>query len=158
MSVNWCITSGIGKSRHELVAFDKALLDAGVGNYNLVRLSSILPARAVLRGTDALRRDVEDGMILPTAYATISSNIQDDVIISAIGVGLPKDQSQVGVIMEYSTKNTTCENALKTLDDMICEALHERDWEVDKIIHDCVRAKVEVGGMNYVTFACISEW
>lgn len=37
------IASGAGTGRTLLSAFDSALLDSGVANYNLVRLSSIIP-------------------------------------------------------------------------------------------------------------------
>jgi arginine decarboxylase len=37
------VTAGTGRGPTELAAFDAALQDAGVANYNLVRLSSVLP-------------------------------------------------------------------------------------------------------------------
>ena len=37
------LSSGTGTSPHELVAFDNALLSAGISNYNLLKVSSILP-------------------------------------------------------------------------------------------------------------------
>lgn len=35
--------SGVGRARTKLAAFDAALLDVGVANFNLVRLSSVIP-------------------------------------------------------------------------------------------------------------------
>lgn len=37
------ISSGAGKAHTKLAAFDAALLQAGAANYNLIRLSSIIP-------------------------------------------------------------------------------------------------------------------
>lgn len=37
------ITSGIGKGQTNLSAFDAALWDAGIANFNLIKLSSIIP-------------------------------------------------------------------------------------------------------------------
>lgn len=37
------VTSGIGKGETTLSAFDNALKDAGVYNYNLIKLSSVIP-------------------------------------------------------------------------------------------------------------------
>lgn len=37
------ITYGIGEGPTELAAFDRALYDAGIANYNLIKLSSIIP-------------------------------------------------------------------------------------------------------------------
>lgn len=40
------MASGIGEGPTELAAFDAALMDAGVANYNLLCLSSVIPANA----------------------------------------------------------------------------------------------------------------
>lgn len=37
------VSSAVGWGSTELSAFDKALIDTGVANYNLIRLSSVLP-------------------------------------------------------------------------------------------------------------------
>ena len=149
----WRISSGIGSSAEGLPSFDKALIDAGVGNYNLVRLSSILPAYC--DKVDDI--DTPEGSLLPTAYSTITSDTVGDIIISTIGVGLPKDKSKVGVIMEYSTKNTTVEAAMETLYGMIREAFTIRGWELENIISTHAYAVVEEN-RKYTTFACIAEW
>jgi arginine decarboxylase len=40
------VTAGVGSGPTELAAFDSALLDAGVANFNLIRLSSAIPSGA----------------------------------------------------------------------------------------------------------------
>lgn len=42
------IGAGIGEGPTALAAFDAALVDAGVANYNLIALSSVIPPRATL--------------------------------------------------------------------------------------------------------------
>jgi arginine decarboxylase len=42
------LASAIGRGRTELSAFDAALLEAGVANFNLIRLSSVIPGGATL--------------------------------------------------------------------------------------------------------------
>lgn len=37
------IVSGVGKSKYALVSFDNALRNAGIGDFNIVKVSSILP-------------------------------------------------------------------------------------------------------------------
>ena len=44
MTGSLLVTSGTGEAATELAAFDGALLDAGIANYNLIRLSSVIPA------------------------------------------------------------------------------------------------------------------
>lgn len=43
MSLDICVTTGTGQGKTALAAFDDALFRAGVGNYNLVVLSSVIP-------------------------------------------------------------------------------------------------------------------
>ena len=43
------LTSGVGTGPTELAAFDAALLDAGIANFNLIRLSSVIPPGSVIR-------------------------------------------------------------------------------------------------------------
>ena len=53
----------------ELTAFDKALLEARVGNTNLLRVSSILPPGCEY----APGLEIPAGSLLPIAYGTITS-------------------------------------------------------------------------------------
>lgn len=148
------IGAGTGASENRLVSFDKALLDAGVGNYNLVRLSSILPAKCVRVG----EIDLPEGSLLPTAYSTISSDKLGDWLVSTIGVGIPMDKENVGVIMEYSAIGQTPSEALDILGDMILEAFEIRGWKLDRIESMHSFAMVQKDGEMTTTFACIAEW
>ena len=58
-------TSGHAEGITELNAFDNALLNAGIGNLNLIKLSSIVPANVeILNG----RPDIEAGALVPTVF------------------------------------------------------------------------------------------
>ncbi len=152
------ISKGVGKSKNGLPSFDKALIDAGVGNYNLVRLSSILPARHEWIPIEEIKNNLQEGSLLPTAYSTITSDTLGDTLISTIGVGIPKDFQNVGIIMEYSDINVSETAAIATLHEMIKEAFEVRGWELENIIYTSVTAKVEEPETKYTTFACIAEW
>lgn len=94
------LVAGTGVSNvSALNAFDFALIDAGVGDANIIRLSSILPPNF----TQIEPRKPKPGALLPVAYA---KSISDDVYMltlqcAAIGVGVPKDRSLPGLIMEH---------------------------------------------------------
>jgi arginine decarboxylase len=47
MEIN--ISSGIGSGPTKLAAFDTALIDAGIANYNLIKLSSIIPPKSKIK-------------------------------------------------------------------------------------------------------------
>jgi arginine decarboxylase len=46
--LNICLSSGTGEGPTELAAFDAALTDAGVANYNLLCLSSVIPPMSTI--------------------------------------------------------------------------------------------------------------
>lgn len=49
------VRTAVGRGRTRLSAFDRALLEAGVADYNLIPLSSVIPPRStVTRGGDPL--------------------------------------------------------------------------------------------------------
>lgn len=78
-----------------LNAFDNALLRAGIGNLNLIRVSSILPPGCVHEQDFP----VPPGSLTPTAYGYLLSSEPGQEIAAAIGVGFSEDD--YGVIMEF---------------------------------------------------------
>lgn len=154
LAKHYVMKTGVGASESALVSFDKALLNSGVGNYNLVRLSSILPAKCQKVG----KVDLTEGSLLPTAYSTISSNNLGDILVSVIGVGFPVNKDKVGVIMEYSAIGKTANEAVDILKNMIVEAFETRNWALDRIELDYASAVVDKKNETKTTFACIAEW
>lgn len=55
------ISSGKGQGPTPLAAFDAALIEAGVANYNLICLSSVIPAGSVLTRDRFVSRDQDYG-------------------------------------------------------------------------------------------------
>jgi len=95
----YCLVKGAAEGRTRLNAFDKALLEAGVGDTNLMRMSSILPPAA----TQVEVNDIilPKGGLIPLAYATIDGTTPGRMISAAIAVGIPEDDNEPGVIMEF---------------------------------------------------------
>ncbi|MFH1010428.1 MAG: arginine decarboxylase, pyruvoyl-dependent [bacterium] len=83
-----------------LNSFDNALLAAGIGNTNLIRVSSILPPGA----EEIAPLRLPFGCLVPIAYTYESSELPGEVIAAAVAVGVPEDDSQPGIIMEYHAK------------------------------------------------------
>lgn len=92
----FALVVGRGEGMTPLNSFDAALLDSGIGNLNLVRVSSILPPGAEF--TPGLQ--IPAGTLIPTAYGYITSSSCGQVIAAAVGVGIGSGDSY-GVIMEY---------------------------------------------------------
>lgn len=57
------VTSGIGEGQTNLSAFDAALWDAGIANFNLIKLSSVIPPHSKVLVKN-LKNNGKDGMDL----------------------------------------------------------------------------------------------
>jgi len=100
MPTRYFLVSGTSEGYTSLNAFDGALLRAGIGNTNIVKMSSIVPPRCTLIEPIAL----PPGALVPAAYAAITSDVPGEVISAGVAVALPEDVDQNGLIMEYSAK------------------------------------------------------
>lgn len=93
----YCLVKGVGDANMPLNAFDKALLDAGVGDTNLMRVSSIVPPGC----KEIYKVELPKGALIPIAYAEITSSIPGEMLSAAVSVGIPEDEEESGVIMEH---------------------------------------------------------
>ena len=145
------LTSSVGSGSTELNSFDDALFCSKVANYNLVKVSSILPAFA----TNSSNIDLAEGEILHTAYAQKTTHKHGETISAAIAVGIPENPQNIGVIMESG--NCTSEIAKTIVSEMVLEAMKKRGYNVKEVICEAVD---EVGdGIQFKTvFAAIAMW
>lgn len=146
--------SGKGKGPERLVAFDNALLNAGVGNYNLVRLSSILPLQA--KHKDSI--DLPLGSLLPIAYASYSTCEPGVKIGAAVAIGFPDvvDNKHCAVIMEYEGECSAGDAASVVLS-MVEAAFKARAWNLSHTAVSASEAMSEAG--EWVSaFAYVAEW
>jgi arginine decarboxylase len=96
------LVSGSSEGFSLLNAFDGALLASGVGDTNLVKMSSILPP-----GCEEVKPapvPMPQGALVPVAYASLYSDVPGEVISAAVAIGIPKDSNRAGLIMEYSAR------------------------------------------------------
>lgn len=96
------VTSGNSEGFTTLNAFDGALMAAGIGNTNLVRMSSICPPHT--RQVDSV--NLPHGALVPVAYASITSDRPGQVISAGVAICFPEDADHAGLIMEYSAADT----------------------------------------------------
>ncbi|MEO0153466.1 MAG: arginine decarboxylase, pyruvoyl-dependent [candidate division WOR-3 bacterium] len=122
------ICSGVGRGKTYLNAFDNALISAGVGNYNLLKVSSIVPPNIEIVNSINLK----PGSLLPIAYGYFISEKDGEIISSAVSVAIPKNRSNIGVIMEVSGYYSE-EEIRRIAYDMAIEAMEKRNLEIDFI-------------------------
>lgn len=130
------LTSGASEGHSELTAFDGALLEAGIGNINLLKVSSILPPGAQFDPELTL----PPGALVPTAYGTIVSTEPGTTISAAVAVGM--SENSFGVIMELVGKTTKAETE-KKIESMVREAFAMRKMELKEIKISAVEHTVE---------------
>ncbi len=147
---HYFLVSGASEGFTPLNAFDGALLSAGIGDTNLVKMSSIVPPRCQLISPVPL----PPGSLVPTAYASISSDIPGEIISSAVAVALPKEPHYPGLIMEYSGRGTKVDIE-ETVRRMALEGMKLRMRETKDLISIAVELKVQKVG---ATLAAVVLW
>ncbi len=148
----YCLVKGASEGPTRLNAFDNALLNAGVGDTNLMRVSSILPPGAQQRSIKEF--NLPKGGLIPLAYATIDSTTPGSYISSAVAVGIPEDETEPGVIMEFED-HSKLEDVEKVVRQMVVDAFEYRKRALKEIKYMGIEHKVEACGS---TFAAVVLW
>lgn len=146
------LCSGVSEGYTVLNAFDQALLRAGVGNTNIIKMSSILPPGTVRTEPVPL----VPGAFVPMAYATIQSSTPQEMIAASVAVAIPADPSLPGVIMEYSARGQA-EDVEKIARSMARKALEYRNCALGEILSASVEHRVETVGAAFAGVALYDE-
>ena len=145
-------TAGNAEGSTPLNAFDNALLAAGIGNINLVRISSILPP-----GVDLVPLPrIKPGAIVPTAFAAQTSEVPGEVIAAAVGWARPEDPNKNGVIMEFHDKATR-EEAERVIVQMLEEAFRVRGEPIRDMQVFATEHRVERTGCAVAAVALLAH-
>ncbi len=131
------LTSGIGTGSTKSNAFDNALLNARIGDFNLLSVSSIIPPKAeIIYLTEDNREELlpKIGSIVPTIYSYIYGEKVRRRIVAVLGLGIPKNYKEHnGLIFEFTGNNIIKNEADKVCERMIKEAFKVRNLEIEKI-------------------------
>jgi arginine decarboxylase len=144
------LVSGASDGTTPLNAFDGALLQAGIGNTNIVRMSSIVPPHCERISPIAL----PPGALVPAAYASLTSNVAGEIISAGVALALPHDAERNGLIMEYSAKGDRAKIE-ETVRNMAVEGMRLRGWEIKELKSIAVEYKVKKVG---AVLAAIVLW
>lgn len=100
------IGTATGTGATEVAAFDAALCELGVGEANLIRLSSVIPPRAQLRRTARVRQRIGWGDRLYCVYALGHARTRGATAAAGIGWTLCADGSGAGLFVEHAAETT----------------------------------------------------
>jgi len=132
------LVSGASEGYTPLNAFDGALIQAGIGNTNIIKMSSIVPPHCKLVAPIAF----PPGALVPAAYACITSDVPREIISAGVAVALPEDKNQNGLIMEYSAKGDR-DKIEEVVRNMAVEGMKLRRWEIKDLKSIAIEYKVK---------------
>jgi len=140
-------TAGSADSITELNAFDHALLAAGIGDTNLVKMSSIVPPSC--NKVDPFR--LPYGSLVPVAYAAMTSEVEGEWISAAVACAIPVDPTRAGLIMEHHGQGRATEIEAQVRE-MCMEGMRHREREYRTIVsisseHQVVKAGAAFAGI-----------
>jgi len=144
------LAAGHAEGMTKLNAFDNALVDTGVGNTNLMKMSSILPPNS----TKIKPFKLPLGALIPIAYGSKTSTQTDEIISAGVAVAIPKNPKQNGLIMEYSGAGHK-EEIESIVRQMAEEGFKSRGYKLKEIQSIAVQHKVSNIG---AVFACVVLW
>jgi arginine decarboxylase len=146
------VTAGAAEGGTTLNAFDNALLAAGIGNVNLVKISSIVPPDVDIVDLP----QIKPGAIVPTAYATLASEMPGETIAAAVGYALAEDRTKAGVIMEYhgQADRATAEQSVRA---MLAEAFAARGERIRELRVVVAEHRVRAVGCVVAAIPLLSE-
>ncbi|MGF0117099.1 pyruvoyl-dependent arginine decarboxylase [Promicromonospora sp. Marseille-Q5078] len=96
------VSAGTGTGRTTLAAFDAALVAAGVGDFNLVRLSSVVPPGSVILEVDG-RRQLPGGHgdAMYCVYAEAHASLPGHEAWAGVAWSRRDDGSGAGLFVEH---------------------------------------------------------
>jgi arginine decarboxylase len=121
------ITSGRAEGPTKLNAFDNALLDAEIGDVNLIKVSSILPS-----GTEVVPiPKFPAGDMVNCVLAYNSSDVEGDFITAVIAVATSDD---FGCVVENIGVNRDVNDVKNEAEFMVRYMMEKRGLEIKEII------------------------
>lgn len=135
------MVSGFGEGITSLNAFDSALMNAGVANTNLLRVTSILPPGC----KEVKPFKLPYGALVPVVYSLKTSSTKDELISAGVGAGIPVDKEKPGLLMEYSCRGSKKE-AERILREMVEEGFAMRKEKLKEVRIVTVEHRVKRNG------------
>lgn len=117
------LTKGVGKHREQLQSFEGALRDAGIAQYNLVRVSSIFPPGCRIIPRKEGVKLLKPGQIVFCVLYDTSTNEPHRLVATSVGVAMPRDVSHHGYLSEHKSYGQTERQAGDYAEDLAAEML-----------------------------------
>ncbi len=116
-------TKGAGKHREKLQSFERSLRDAGIAQYNLVRVSSIFPPGCRMISRKEGVRLLKPGQVVFCVLYDEATEEPNRLVAASVGLALPRDHSHHGYLSEHKSFGQTERQAGDYAEDLAAEML-----------------------------------
>jgi len=117
------LTKGVGVDKNRLSSFELALRSAGIEQFNLVYVSSILPPMCKIVTKIEGLAHLQPGEIVHCVMARNETDEPNRLISASIGVAMPKNRKQYGYLSEHHAFGQTAEVAGDYAEDLAATML-----------------------------------
>lgn len=126
------LTHGSGTGGSPLNAFDNALRDGGIADFNLIKVSSIVPPGVpVMRLRHRAQPISGEGLMVPTIYVELTSDEVGAELAVAVGAGIPRSVG-AGIVFVASCEGSR-EQASSLVSEMVGEGMERKGTPAGKI-------------------------
>ena len=130
------IVSGKDEGPTKLNAFDNALSNAGIGDVNLIKVSSMLAANTGICELPKLK----SGSMVNCVLSEVTSDKPGDIITAVVAVAIGK---KLGCVVETSGINRNTDELISEAEDMVKYMMEKRDVEIKEIIVEYSTTRVK---------------
>ncbi|RME74923.1 MAG: arginine decarboxylase, pyruvoyl-dependent [Chloroflexi bacterium] len=116
-------TRGTGVHKDKLTSFEMALREAGIAEFNLVRVSSIFPPNCQIVEKEEGLKLLQPGEVVFVVLAEMSTNEPGRRIAASVGIARPADSNKYGYLSEHHAFGQTEEEAGNYAEDLAATML-----------------------------------
>ena len=121
------IVSGKDEGPTKLNAFDNALTDAGIGDVNLIKVSSMLAGNAEIVDLPTLK----PGSMVNCVLSEITSDVPGDEITAVVALAIGEE---LGCVVETTGRNQKLEDLIDEAKFMVKYMMDTRGVEIKELI------------------------
>ena len=149
------IVSGKDEGPTKLNAFDNALSDAGIGDVNLIKVSSMLAGNAEIVELP----DLKAGSMVNCVLSEITSNVFGEEITAAVAVAIGEE---LGCVVETTGRDKNPDEVIIEAKEMVKYMMDKRGVEIKELIVESSTTTVRetasaVASVVYITDEIISN-